>query len=136
MLGRLNHIGVATPSLAEAVETYRKFFGDVPVSDVIELAEQKVRVQFVDAPNSQIELLEPLGEEGPIASFLEKNPRGGQHHVAFEVDDIWAAKADMEEKGATVLNEPRIGAHGTLVVFVHPRDFHGVLIELMERPEH
>ena len=136
MLGRLNHIGIATPSLAAAVETYRNFFGDVTVSDIIELPEQQVRVQFVDAPNSQLELLEPMGEGGPIASFLEKNPRGGQHHLAFEVEDIWAAKADMEKKGATVLNEPRIGAHGTLVVFVHPRDFHGVLIELMETPQH
>jgi methylmalonyl-CoA/ethylmalonyl-CoA epimerase len=139
MLGRLNHVGVAVPSLEEAVETYRGFFGDIPVSDVIELPQQQVRVRFLDAPNSQIELLEPLpsagGEGGPIAKFLERNPKGGQHHLAFEIDDIRAAAADMAAKGATVLNEPRIGAHGTLVVFVHPKDFCGVLIELMEPPD-
>ncbi len=134
MLGRLNHIGVAVPSLDEAVATYRGFFGDIPMSDVIELPQLYVKVRFLDTPNSQIELLEPFGGEGPIAKFLERNPKGGQHHLAFEVDDIWAAKADMERKGATVLNEPRIGAHGTLVTFVHPKDFCGVLIELMERP--
>lgn len=134
MLGRLNHVGVATPSLAEAVNTYVTFFGATVVSDVIELPERGVRVQFVDTPNSQIELLEPMGETSPIAGFLAKNPKGGQHHVCFEVSDIHAAKAEMEAKGATVLNEPYIGAHGTLVIFVHPRDFQGVLIELMETP--
>lgn len=132
MLGRLNHIGVATPSLAEAVETYKTYFGVTEVSDVIEMPEQGVRVQFVETPNSQVELLEPMGEASPIAKFLERNPKGGQHHVCFEVADIHAAKADMEAKGAKVLGEPRIGAHGTLVIFVHPKDFQGVLIELME----
>lgn len=134
MLGRLNHVGVAVPSLDEGVATYRGFFGDVPVSEVIALPEQHVRVRFLDAPNAQIELLEPIGEEGAIASFLARHPKGGQHHLAFEVDDIHAAAADMAAKGARVLNAPRIGAHGTLVVFVHPMDFCGVLIELMEPP--
>lgn len=136
MLGRLNHIGVAVPSLADAVETYKTYFGATEISGVIELPEQGVRVQFVDTPNSQVELLEPMGESSPVAKFLERNPRGGQHHVCFEVPDIHAAKADMEAKGATVLNEPRIGAHGTLVIFVHPKNFNGVLIELMEPPAH
>jgi len=136
MLGRLNHIGVATPSLAEAVQTYKTYFGVTEVSDVIEMPEQGVRVQFVETPNSQVELLEPMGEASPIAKFLERNPKGGQHHVCFEVADIHAAKADMEAKGAKVLGEPRIGAHGTLVIFVHPKDFQGVLIELMEPQTH
>lgn len=134
MLGRLNHVGVAVPSLDEAVATYRALFGDVAVSDLIELPAQGVRVRFVDTPNSQIELLEPMGPDSPVSNFLQKNPKGGQHHVCFEVADIHAAKADFEAKGATVLNEPRIGAHGTLVVFVHPKNFTGVLLELMESP--
>jgi methylmalonyl-CoA/ethylmalonyl-CoA epimerase len=134
MLGRLNHVGVAVPSLEEGVASYRRFFGDIPMSEVITLPEQQVRVRFLDAPNGQIELLEPLTEDGPVGKFLARNPRGGQHHLAFEVPDIHAAAADMTAKGATVLNEPRIGAHGTLVVFVHPKDFCGVLIELMEPP--
>jgi methylmalonyl-CoA/ethylmalonyl-CoA epimerase len=134
MLGRLNHVGVAVPSLEEAVASYRGFFGEMPISDVIELRQLHVRVRFLHAPNAQIELLEPIGDQGPIATFLKSRPNGGQHHLAFEVEDIHAAKADMEENGATVLGEPRIGAHGTLVVFVHPKDFCGVLIELMEPP--
>jgi methylmalonyl-CoA/ethylmalonyl-CoA epimerase len=134
MLGRLNHIGVAVPSLDEAVERYRSLFGDIPVTDVIELPQLYVRVRFLEAPNTQIELLEPLGKGGPIAKFLERHPLGGQHHVAFEVEDVRAAAVEMEAKGATILNEPRLGAHGTLVVFVHPKDFCGVLIELMEPP--
>lgn len=136
MLGRLNHIGVAVPDLEAAVETYRQLFGEVTVSDVIELAERGVRVRFVDTPNSQVELLEPFGENSPVAGFLEKNPAGGQHHVCFEVADINAAKADMEAKGARVIAGPYIGAHGTPVIFVHPKDFTGVLLELMETPAH
>ncbi len=136
MLGRLNHVGVATPSLAEAVETYKRLFGATVISDVIELPERGVRVQFVDTPNSQVELLEPMGENSPIAAFLEANPRGGQHHLCFEVEEINAAKADMEAKGAKVVSGPYIGAHGTPVIFVHPKDVHGVLIELMETPRH
>jgi methylmalonyl-CoA/ethylmalonyl-CoA epimerase len=96
------------------------------------LPAQGVRFCFVNLPNSQIELIEPLGENSPIDNFLIKNPKGGQHHVCFEVNDVHLAKKEMEEKGAKVLNEPRIGAHGTLVIFVHPKDSSGVLIELME----
>ena len=90
---------------------------------------------FVDAPNTQIELIEPLDENSPIAGFLRKNPAGGQHHLCFEVPDIGAAVAEMTAKGATVLGEPRVGAHGTPIVFLHPRDTGGVLIELMESPK-
>ena len=134
-LGPLNHVGIATPSIPEAVARYREVLGAEKVGEAFDLPAQKVRVCFVDAPNSQIELLEPLGEDSPIAKFLEKNPAGGQHHVCFEVPDIHAAKAELEAKGAKVLGEPRIGAHGTLVLFVHPKDMGGVLTELMETPK-
>src|SRR3546814_9060333 len=101
--------------------------GATKVHEPFDLPPQGVRVCFVDTPNSQIELIEPLGENSPIVKFLEKNPAGGQHHVCFEVPDIHAAKAEMEAKGAKVLGEPRIGAHGTPVIFVHPKDMGGVL---------
>jgi methylmalonyl-CoA/ethylmalonyl-CoA epimerase len=133
-LGPLNHVGIATPSIEAAVARYRKLLGAEKIGEAFDLPAQKVRVCFVDAPNSQIELLEPLGEDSPIAKFLEKNPAGGQHHVCFEVPDIYAANAELEAKGAKVLGEPRIGAHGTPVIFVHPKDGGGVLIELMEPP--
>lgn len=133
-LGSLNHVGVATPSIEAAVARYRELLGAEMVGEAFDLPTQKVRVCFVDAPNSQIELLEPLGEDSPIAKFLEKNPAGGQHHVCFEVPDVHAAKAELEAKGAKVLGEPRIGAHGTPVIFVHPKDMGGVLTELMETP--
>jgi methylmalonyl-CoA/ethylmalonyl-CoA epimerase len=134
-LGPINHIGIATPSIPDAVARYRELLGAEKIGEAFDLPAQKVRVCFVDAPNSQIELLEPLGEDSPIAKFLEKNPAGGQHHVCFEVPDIHAAKAELEAKGAKVLGEPRIGAHGTLVLFVHPKDMGGVLTELMETPK-
>ena len=133
-LGPLNHVGIATPSIEAAVARYRALLGAEKVGEAFDLPAQKVRVCFVDAPNSQIELLEPLGDDSPIAKFLEKNPAGGQHHVCFEVPDIHAAKAELEAKGAKVLGEPRIGAHGTPVIFVHPKDMGGVLTELMETP--
>ena len=133
-LGRLNHVGVATPSIERSLETYRTLFGAEPSSPPFDLPAQGVRVCFVDAPNSQIELIEPLGPDSPIAKFLQQNPLGGQHHLCFEVPDIHAAKAEFEAKGARVLGEPRIGAHGTPIVFVHPRDMGGVLVELMETP--
>jgi methylmalonyl-CoA/ethylmalonyl-CoA epimerase len=133
-LGPLNHVGIATPSIDAAVARYRELLGAEKIGEAFDLPAQKVRVCFVDAPNSQIELLEPLGADSPIARFLEKNPAGGQHHVCFEVPDIHAAKAELEAKGAKVLGEPRIGAHGTLVLFVHPKDMGGVLTELMETP--
>lgn len=135
-LGRLNHVGVATPSIEKSLETYRALFGAEPHGEAFDLPAQGVRVCFVDAPNAQIELIEPLGPDSPIARFLEKNPAGGQHHVCFEVAEIHAAKADLEAKGARVLGEPRIGAHGTPVFFVHPKDMGGVLVEIMESPKH
>ncbi len=134
-LGRLNHVGVATPSIEQSLARYRTMFGAEPHGEPFDLPEQGVRVCFVDAPNSQIELIEPLGPDSPIARFLERNPLGGQHHVCFEVPDIHAAKAELEAKGARVLGEPRIGAHGTLVFFVHPKDMGGVLTEIMESPK-
>ncbi|HVV34943.1 MAG TPA: methylmalonyl-CoA epimerase [Vitreimonas sp.] len=137
MIGRLNHVGVAVPSIEEAKATYRDLYG-VPASAMTEsrdMPEQGVRFAFVNVDNSQIELIEPLGDKSPILNFLEKNPKGGQHHVCFEVKDIYEARDAMKAKGATVLGEPRIGAHGTLIIFVHPKNSNGVLIELMEAPQ-
>jgi methylmalonyl-CoA/ethylmalonyl-CoA epimerase len=136
MIGRLNHVGVATSSIEKSIALYRDLLGATTISQPFDLPPQKVRVCFVDLPNSQIELLEPLGEDSPIARFLEKNPAGGQHHVCFEVADIQAAAAEMTAKGAKVLGEPRIGAHGTPVIFLHPKGTGGVLVELMESPAH
>lgn len=137
MIGKLNHVGVATPSIDNAVKLYRDVLGATDITEKRALEEQGVWVCFVNLPNSQIELIEPLGEASPLNGFLAKNPAGGQHHVCFEVDDIIAARDEMRAKGATVLGtgEPRIGAHGTPVIFVHPRDMGGVLIELMETPK-
>lgn len=134
-LGPLNHVGIATPSIDAAVATYRDLMGATVIGARFDLPAQGVRVCFIDTPNSQIELLEPLGANSPIARFLAKNPAGGQHHVCFEVPDVAAAKVALEAKGATVLGEPRIGAHGTPVIFVHPKDMGGVLVELMEVPD-
>tara|TARA_B100000678_G_scaffold44786_2_gene34620 strand:- start:28577 stop:28987 length:411 start_codon:yes stop_codon:yes gene_type:complete len=136
MIGPLNHVGVAVPSIEEAADIYRELYGVTDITEPGEMPEQGVRFCFVNLPNSQIELIEPLGENSPIENFLKKNPKGGQHHVCFEVADIHEAKREMEEKGATVLNEPRIGAHGTPIIFVHPKNSNGVLIELMETPKH
>jgi len=133
-LGRLNHVGVATPSIADSVAHYRAVMGAQVVSDAFDLPAQGVRVCFVDVPNCQIELIEPLGEESPIRAFLSKNPLGGQHHVCFEVADIYEAKAWFEGKGVRVLGEPRIGAHGTPIFFLHPKDMGGTLTEIMESP--
>lgn len=136
MIGRLNHVGVATPSIEESVKLYRDMLGATSIGKKFVMEEQGVWVCFVDLPNSQIELIEPYGETSPIRAFLEKNPKGGQHHVCFEVENIEAARDDMVAKGATVLNggKPRIGAHGVPVIFVHPKDMGGVLVELMETP--
>jgi len=133
-LGRLNHVGVATPSIEQSVALYREMLGATRIGDPFDLPAQGVRVCFVDTPNAQVELIEPLGADSPVRKFLEKNPLGGQHHVCFEVPDINAAKAELEARGARVLGEPRIGAHGTLVFFVHPKDMGGVLTEIMESP--
>lgn len=137
MIGRLNHVGVAVPSIEAAKETYRSLYGvaDADITLTRDMPEQGVRVAFVNLPNSQIELIEPLGEASPILKFLEKNPLGGQHHVCFEVTNIYEARDAMKARGAVVLGEPRIGAHGTLIIFVHPKNSNGVLIELMEEPK-
>ncbi|MBB6251048.1 methylmalonyl-CoA epimerase [Nitrospirillum iridis] len=135
MIGRLNHVGIATPSIEDAIAVYRDLLGATVIRAPFDLPAQGVRVCFIDTPNSQIELIEPLGEASPIHAFLKKFPQGGQHHVCFEVPDIHAAAADMAAKGATVLGQPRIGAHGTPVIFVHPKSMGGVLVELMETPK-
>jgi methylmalonyl-CoA/ethylmalonyl-CoA epimerase len=135
-LGRLNHVGVATPSMENSLEIYRAMFGAEPHGEPFDLPAQGVRVCFVDTPNSQIELIEPLGVDSPIVKFIEKNPGGGQHHVCFEVEDIEAARSHFEGKGARILGPTRIGAHGTPVFFLHPKDMGGVLTELMETPNH
>ena len=133
-LGRLNHIGVATPSIEASIPLYRDVLGATTIGEPFDLPAQGVKVCFVDTPNAQIELIEPLGDASPIHGFNAKNPAGGQHHVCYEVPDIHAAKTWFEGKGARVLGEPRIGAHGTLVFFVHPKDMGGVLTEIMETP--
>jgi methylmalonyl-CoA/ethylmalonyl-CoA epimerase len=137
MIGRLNHVGIAVPSIEDAKATYRDLYGVAAdaITETRELPAQGVKFAFVNLVNSQIELIEPLGADSPIVNFLEKNPRGGQHHICFEVADIYAARDDMVVRGAKVLNEPRIGAHGTPIIFVHPKDSNGVLIELMETPK-
>ena len=134
-LGRLNHVGVATPSIENSVAMYRDLMGATVVREPFDLPAQGVRVCFIDTPNSQIELIEPLGESSPIHNFLAKNPAGGQHHICFEVPEIHAARDEFLAKGARVLGEPRIGAHGTPVFFVHPKDMGGVLVEIMETPK-
>ena len=136
MIGRLNHVGVATPSIERSVALYRDMLGATKIHDKFAMDEQGVWVCFVDLPNSQIELIEPIDDTSPIASFLKQNPAGGQHHICFEVDDIIYARDEMVAKGACVLGtgEPRIGAHGTPIIFIHPKDMGGVLVELMQRP--
>jgi methylmalonyl-CoA/ethylmalonyl-CoA epimerase len=133
-LGRLNHVGVATPSIEQSLELYRTMFGAEPRGEPFDLAAQGVRVCFVDAPNAQIELIEPLGGNSPLVKFLEKNPAGGQHHVCFEAPNIEQARQWFERKGARILGPTRIGAHGTPVFFLHPKDMGGVLTEIMETP--
>ena len=134
-LGRLNHVGVATLSIEQSVAMYRATMGATTVGAAFDLPAQGVRVCFVDAPNAQIELIEPLGEDSPIAKVLEKNPLGGQHHLCFEVADIEAARAFYEDKGVRILGPTRIGAHGTPIFFLHPKDMGGVLTEIMESPK-
>jgi methylmalonyl-CoA/ethylmalonyl-CoA epimerase len=139
-LGRLNHIGVATPSIADSIAFYRDVMGATKIHEPFDLPEQGVKVCFVDTltytglNGTQIELIEPLPGNTSIAAFLDKNPQGGQHHLCYEVPDIHAAKAWFESVGKRVLGEPRIGAHGTPIFFVHPKDMGGVLTEIMETP--
>ncbi|PHS28043.1 MAG: methylmalonyl-CoA epimerase [Robiginitomaculum sp.] len=137
MIGRLNHIGIATTDVEKAAKTWRELYGATHAHEAFDMPAQGVRVKFIDVPNSQIELIEPLGKNSPLDAFLAKNPAGGQHHVCFEVADILVARDDMRAKGARILGtgEPRIGAHGTPVIFVHPKDSGGVLVELMQAPQ-
>ena len=134
-LGRLNHVGVATPSIEKSVAMYREKMGAEVAREPFDLPAQGVRVCFVDTPNSQIELIEPLGADSPIVKFLERNPEGGQHHLCFEVPDIDAARAFYVGKGVRILGPTRIGAHGTPIFFLHPKDMGGVLTEIMESPK-
>ncbi|SCX01190.1 methylmalonyl-CoA epimerase [Agrobacterium rosae] len=131
MLGRINHVALAVPDLAAAVATYRDTLG-AAVSQPQKLPEHGVTVVFVELPNTKVELLEPLGEGSPIAAFLEKNPSGGMHHICYEVDDIILARDHLKQQGARVLGngEPKTGAHGKPVIFLHPKDFFGTLIEI------
>ena len=131
MLGRLNHVAIAVPDLASAAATYRDTLG-AKITAPQALPEHGVTVVFIELPNTKVELLEPLGENSPIAAFLAKNPSGGMHHVCYEVDDIIAARDRLKAGGARVLGdgEPKIGAHGKPVLFLHPKDFAGTLVEL------
>jgi methylmalonyl-CoA/ethylmalonyl-CoA epimerase len=133
MLGRINHIALAVPNLAMAIARYRDSLG-AKVSEPQALPEHGVTIVFVSFENSKVELLEPLGEASPIAAFLTKNPDGGMHHICYEVADIKAARDHLLAAGARVLGggEPKIGAHGNPVLFLHPKDFFGTLIELEE----
>ena len=131
MIGRLNHVAIAVKDLDKASRQYRETLG-AKVSAPAALPEHGVTVVFVELPNTKIELLEPLGEASPIAGFLAKNADGGMHHICYEVDDIIAARDRLKGEGARILGDgnPKIGAHGKPVVFLHPKDFGGTLIEL------
>ncbi len=133
MLGKVNHVAIAVPDLSAAVESYRSNLG-ASVTEPQALPEHGVTVVFVTLPNTKVELLEPLGEASPISSFLEKNPAGGMHHICYEVEDIIAARDRLRQAGARILGDgnPKIGAHGKPVLFLHPKDFQGTLIELEE----
>jgi methylmalonyl-CoA/ethylmalonyl-CoA epimerase len=131
MLGRVNHIAIAVPDLGAAEKSYGETLG-ATVSQRQELPEHGVTVVFVELPNTKVELLQPLGAGSPIQAFLDKNPSGGMHHICYEVDDIVAARDSLLAAGARVLGDgnPKIGAHGKPVLFLHPKDFFGTLIEL------
>ena len=133
MLGRLNHVAIAVPNLADAANVYRTTFGmGAKVSRPVPQPDQGVTTVFIDLENTKIELIEPLGPNSPISKFLEKHKSGGIHHVCYEVEDIIAARDHMRAQGATITGtgEPTIGAHGKPVIFLHPKDFNGTLIEL------
>ena len=131
MIGRLNHVAIAVKDLAAATAIYRDTLA-AEVSEPLPQPDHGVTVVFITLPNTKIELLEPMGQDSPIAKFLERNPDGGIHHVCYEVDDILAARDRLKSQGARVLGngEPRIGAHGKPVLFLHPKDFLGTLVEL------
>jgi len=142
-LGRLNHVGVAVPSMEAAIAYYRDVMGATLITEPFDLPEQGVKVAFVNTPQqpgalgsdggTQIELIEPLGETSPILSFIAKNPAGGQHHLCYEVENIDEARAWFEGQGKRILGPTRIGAHGTPIFFLHPKDMLGQLTEIMER---
>lgn len=133
MIGRLNHVAIAVPDLAAATAVYKGALGAV-VSDAVAQPDHGVTTVFIELANTKIELLEPLGDDSPIGKFLERNESGGIHHVCYEVDDIIAARDRLSAQGARVLGdgEPKIGAHGKPVLFLHPKDFCGTLVELEE----
>lgn len=133
MIGKLNHVAIAVPDLAKASALYRDALG-AKVSAPVPMPAHGVTTVFVELPNAKIELLHPLGEGSPIAKFLERNPDGGMHHLCYEVDDIRAARERLKADGLRVLGdgEPRIGAHGKPVLFLHPKDFAGTLVEIEE----
>jgi methylmalonyl-CoA/ethylmalonyl-CoA epimerase len=140
-LGRMNHVGVATPDLDASIAFYRDVMGASDITEPFVLESQKVRVCFVSTPGdegtagTQVELLQPTEAASAVGKWLEKNPMGGQHHICYEVPDIHEAKKWFESLGKRVLGEPRIGAHGTLIFFVHPKDMGGQLTEIMETPK-
>lgn len=131
MIGRLNHVAIAVKDIKAASEVYRKTLG-ANVSETVPQPDHGVSTVFITLPNTKIELLEPLGENSPIAKFLERNPDGGIHHICYEVDDIIAARDQLKASGARVLGDgnPKIGAHGKPVLFLHPKDFLGTLVEI------
>jgi methylmalonyl-CoA/ethylmalonyl-CoA epimerase len=131
MIGRLNHVAIAVSDLAQAMKTYRETLG-AEVSDPVPQPDHGVTTVFITLPNTKIELIAPLGESSPISNFLARNPQGGIHHVCYEVSDIRAARDRLRESGARVLGdgEPKIGAHGKPVLFLHPKDFCGTLVEI------
>lgn len=133
MLGRVNHIAIAVPDLAQATATYRDLL-NARVSQPLALPEHGVTVVFVELENTKVELLEPLGEGSPIAAFLEKNPSGGMHHICYEIADILAARDQLQQAGMRILGDgtPKTGAHGKPVLFLHPKDMAGTLVELEE----
>ena len=145
-LGRMNHIGVATPDLDASIAFYRDVLGATDITEPFVLESQQVRVCFVNTPGengpdgkptagTQVELLQPTNPDSAVGKWLANNPQGGQHHVCYEVPDIHEAKKWFEGIGKRVLGEPRIGAHGTLIFFVHPKDMGGILTEIMETPK-
>ncbi len=131
MIGRLNHVAIAVPDLEQATVTYRDTLG-ATVSEPLDVPEHGVTTVFVELPNTKIELLHPLGDNSPIAKFLERNSNGGVHHICYEVEDIMASRDKLIATGARVLGdgEPKIGAHGKPVLFLHPKDFNGTLVEI------
>ena len=131
MIGRINHVAMVVPDLVAAVAQWRDLLGaDISVPTILE--DHGVRIAFVRSVNCQVELIEPHGEKSPIAGFLQRNPEGGMHHICYEVDDISLARQSLEAKGARVLGDglAQTGAHGNPVLFLHPKDFNGILIEL------